>query len=122
MRQEVISSPTAHNGPVQEGLVLLPPPTAVQMPFNHNPAAIYLASLRPSGRRSMQHHLNTITDLARPDLLKKTSKRSKVSNNWGKGKFQVYHKSRKTPSFSYGDISDPASSLKAGYKLLPSLH
>ena len=36
--------------------------------------------------------------------------------------FTFYHKSRKTPSFSYGDISDPASSPKAGYKLLPSLH
>ena len=34
----------------------------------------------------------------------------------------IYHKSRKTPSFSYGDISDPASSRHSGYKLLPSLH
>ncbi|HEX2913499.1 MAG TPA: tyrosine-type recombinase/integrase [Chloroflexia bacterium] len=35
-------------------------PGQVQSDLDRNPAAVYLSTLRPSGRRSMQHHLNTI--------------------------------------------------------------
>ena len=32
----------------------------------NNPAAVYLAALRPTGRQSMRHHLDVIADMLRP--------------------------------------------------------
>ena len=34
-----------------------------QLPLDQNPAAVYLATLRPTGRRSMLHALNVIAKL-----------------------------------------------------------
>jgi len=36
------------------------------VPLDQNPAAVYLATLRPSGRRSMHHYLNVIAGLVQP--------------------------------------------------------
>ena len=40
--------------------------TVEAIPLDQNPAAVYLASLRESGRHSMLHHLNVIAGIARP--------------------------------------------------------
>jgi site-specific recombinase XerD len=57
------------------------PSLELALPLDQNPAAVYLTTLRPSGRRSMQHYLNVIAELIQPGA-------NALSLNWSALRYQ----------------------------------
>lgn len=69
MAEQEASLEIVTSGVVEPGSNFL----AATLPLDRNPAAVYLATLRPVGRRGMQHALNLVAEIASNGNLKHTA-------------------------------------------------